>query len=284
MKALSKGRSDMTVSTLFTGSSYGLYGVDERLISNAVNMSVPAQDLYYSFKGVSEVCKQNPNIRNVVVCCGYYYFFVDMSAYRRKDIKNKISTLYDRIYGDIHNGSFLPPELKFLAKSNLFDIERIYKYRTFALSKTYFNEDYPRLDKERIKECTEWKNLSVEKREKAVVEITDRFNKYYKWKYTWNENIDILNKFSKFCSDRNINLLFVVTPVTEMFRKYLNPKFKPCFYEALENAPGVIHFLDLYDSQDYSDSDFIDHTHLDDSGAEKLTRTILATLDEINEA
>jgi hypothetical protein len=77
--------------------------------------------------------------------------------------------------------------------------------------------------------------------------------------------------------------MFVVTPMTEMFRKYSNPEFKSCFYEALENAPGEIHVLDLYDSPEYSDSDFFDVDHLDVSGAEKLTRTILAMLDEINE-
>jgi hypothetical protein len=107
-------------------------------------------------------------------------------------------------------------------------------------------------------------------------------NKYFKWKYTYNENLDILNKFSQFCSDRNINLLFVVTPMTELFRKYSNPEFKPYFYEALENAPGEIHVLDLYDSPEYSDIDFVDSDHLDDSGAEKLTKAILATLKEIN--
>jgi hypothetical protein len=284
MKALSRGKSDMGISTLFTGSSYGVHGVDECLISEAVNLSVRAQDLYYSAKGVYEVCKQNHNIKNVVVCCSYYYAFEDMSVHSAEYQQRLINLLYDRIYGDIHNRSVLQRPLAFLGKSDVFDVERVYKNREYAcLQQNFFNKDYTRIS---LREAgyAEWTNLSIDERDKAALVRTDKINKRFKWKYTYNENTDILNKFSQFCLDRSINLVFVVTPMTEAFRKYSNPEFKAAFYEALENAPGEIHVLDLYDSPEYSDGDFIDSDHLDDSGAEKLTKAILATLREINEA
>jgi hypothetical protein len=205
-----------------------------------------------------------------------------MSVYENDQLNRIVATLHERIYNDIHNKTILYPPASFLAKSDVFDMDRIYNIiLSDNLKQNYYNETHTRFDERKVGYAG-WKNLSLEEREEESIKPTERINKKIKWRYTYNENIDILNKLSAFCSDRNINLMFVVTPMTKMFRKHINPEYKPYFYEALEKAPGEIHVLDLYDSQEYSDSDFFDVSHLDVSGAEKMTRTILATLDEIN--
>jgi hypothetical protein len=284
LKVISIGKSDKDVSTLFTGSSFGMHGIDGRLISHAVNLSVSAQDLYYCFKGISEVCSQNHNIRNIVFCCNYYFFYEDMSAHSDDWHQTMVASIYDNIYGDIHNRPVLNPAGSYLVRSDVFDVERLL-HNTFStyISQNYYNENRTRLSA-RGAGYKGWKNMSFEEREEEAIERTSSINRLFKWKYTYNANMELLHKLCDFCADRNINLMFVVSPLTELFKKYYCPEFRKYFYKALENAPGEIHLLDLYDDSSYIDEDFVDAYHLDDSGAEKMTKTILEALREINKA
>lgn len=64
------------ISTLISGSSYGAFGIDLSYMDNAINLSSISQDLYYSIKLLYQVCETNKNIRNIILCFGYYYFLV----------------------------------------------------------------------------------------------------------------------------------------------------------------------------------------------------------------
>jgi hypothetical protein len=271
------------VSTLFTGSSYGLHGIDTAQIGDDVNISMHGQDIYYTAKVLYDVCEYNHNVKNIVVCCDYYFFNEDLSALSAEDHQLIVRKTYEKLYGDIHNRSVLSSGYSYLPKSDVFDVDKIFQIYSLSFFKNdYFHEKHTR--KEAVSDGVIWSGRSEEEKVQSGKNRAKAYNKWYKWKYTYNENIGILNELCDFCANRGINLLFVVTPKSEIYREYIRPEFKPAFYEALENAPGEIHVLDLYDSSEYSDSDFVDSDHLGDSGAEKLTKAILATLHEINEA
>lgn len=40
------------ITTIITGSSYGLFGIDSSMLSHEINLSLASQDLYYSIKGI----------------------------------------------------------------------------------------------------------------------------------------------------------------------------------------------------------------------------------------
>jgi hypothetical protein len=207
-----------------------------------------------------------------------------MSAHRDDWHQTMLAKIYDNIYGDIRNRPVLNPAGSYLVRSDVFDVDRLFNdIVSVSVQPNYYNENHTRLSA-RGSAYQGWNNMGFEAREKESIERASSINRLFKWKYTYNENMDLLRKLCDFCADRNINLMFVVTPVTELFRKYFRPEYKQYFYKALENAPGEIHLLDLFDNPSYGDSDFVDAYHLDVSGAEKLTKTILEALREINEA
>lgn len=106
--AISQGKKNST-NTIVTGSSYGRLGVNEKNIPNAVNISLSSQDIYYSLKGINKICESNDNIKNIVVCCGYYYFFSDMSKTKDMSVLQNIIKVYVPLYGNeaYHNCNML---------------------------------------------------------------------------------------------------------------------------------------------------------------------------------
>lgn len=91
--ALSRAK-ESDITTLISGSSYGVLGIDPSYIENTVNLSSISQDLYYSSSLVKGACATNLNIKNIVFCVGYYYFFTDLSRTQNQDEILRISKVY----------------------------------------------------------------------------------------------------------------------------------------------------------------------------------------------
>lgn len=101
---------DPNVTTIIAGSSYGLFGIDSSMLTHEVNLSLSSQDLYYSLKGIYQVCNNNSNIQNIVLCMGYYDFFCDLSKTQNVDEIQRVAQVYNPLYLDVHNCTLLPPK------------------------------------------------------------------------------------------------------------------------------------------------------------------------------
>lgn len=134
-----------SIDTIITGSSYGLFGIDTTMLKHEINLSLPSADLYYSLKGIYKVCQQNKNIRNIVLCCGYYYFFSDLSKTQNLGEIMRISNVYEPLFNDIHNCILLPPKQDNLFQSDICDIQNVLGiYALGEYEKHYFHNDRPR--------------------------------------------------------------------------------------------------------------------------------------------
>lgn len=78
MNTMNKAQSTL-IDTVITGSSYGLFGIDEDMLTHEVNTSLISQDLYYSLKILYKLWEDNPGIKKVVLCFGYYIPYFDLS-------------------------------------------------------------------------------------------------------------------------------------------------------------------------------------------------------------
>lgn len=278
--------SDPEVSTLISGSSYGVFGVDTSLLFNAVNLSSISQDLYYSLKLIYSACETNKNVKNIVLCLGYYYFFSDLSKTQNTNEIRRISNVYKPLFNDIHNCPILPPKQNILYESAIFDIPSIIDiYTQSEYIKGFFNQDRPRekyATKEWDDKSKNWNELNINEKIEAGKRRADQHNRSIKRKSSFLENISLFQDFLNFCGSKKMNLILVVTPATPYYLNCLLPEHKFVFYYVLNEVDGVIHLLDLSDDSSFSDCDFNDTDHLNDSGARKLTTKILSVLQEID--
>ena len=275
------------ITSIISGSSYGIFGVETSLLSNAVNLSLASQDLFYSMKGIYYACSKNRNIKNIVLCVGYYYFFSDLSKNQNLFEIQRVSKVYNPLYADTHNCYLLPPSPKnFLYESDIFDIQNILDiYTQKEYIKGYFHNQRLRKDhaaKEWDDKSKDWYQLSINEKIEAGKQRAAVHNKAIKRKNSLLENKKLLQDFLKFCDTENINLLLVVTPSTPYYLNCLLPDFKSKFYDILNEVDGIIHLLDLADDPTFLDEDFNDTDHLNEKGAQKLTQIIHNTFQEIN--
>lgn len=284
---------EQKIDTLITGSSYGLFGIYEPYLKGQINMSLQSQDLFYSFEQIESVCSRNENIKNIVLCIGYWHFFWDLSKTRDMGELSRISQTYIPVFQEeygmecIHNAHILPKKFSVLYTSDIFDFEKILKhYSESEFLSGYWNEKFKnRMDlatrnwKDSMKR---WIDLSEEEKVEAANIRTRFHNKLSRRQYTVQENERLFCKLVDYTAKRNIRLLIVVPPVTSFYRDRLNAEIQNKFYEILDKIESEIHLLDLTNADVFEDKDFIDTDHLNDIGAQKMTTLVLEVLEEIS--
>lgn len=269
---------DQSVLTVILGSSYGLFGIDTTMLFHETNLSLSSQDLFYSFRCIQTVYESNPHISTVVLCVGYYYFYADLSQSEGVEI-SRVSNVYYPIFHTMHNAKIIPAKETKLIQSDVLDIGGVLNLlANEEFQKGYFNTDRPR-EMFAMKTWTEagkrWNEISEAEREKAGRDRALLHNKLCKFKLTYIENTCMLQQLVSFCEKNSIQLLFVVTPGSKYYRRFIDPMLKKDFYAALDRIEGNVHLLDLFDEASFSDCDFNDADHLSDSGAKKMTECIL---------
>lgn len=284
---------EQKIDTLITGSSYGLFGIYEPYLKGQINMSLQSQDLFYSFEQIESVCSRNENIKNIVLCIGYWHFFWDLSKTRDMGELSRISQTYIPVFQEeygmecIHNAHILPKKFSVLYTSDIFDFEKILKhYSESEFLSGYWNEKFKnRMDlatrnwKDSMKR---WIDLSEEEKVEAANIRTRFHNKLSRRQYTVQENERLFCKLADYTAKRNIRLLIVVPPVASFYRDRLNAEIQNKFYEILDKIESEIHLLDLTNADVFEDKDFIDTDHLNDIGAQKMTTLVLEVLEEIS--
>lgn len=276
-----KTAKENNCETIITGSSYGLFGIDSTYLPcNCVNLSLASQDLYYSIRGIKDVMATNKNIQNIVICCGHYFPFSDLSRAQSEAELMRISKVYYRIWNDIHNSFLCPPSNTILPYSKIFDMKNATElYAISQLCKNdYFHKGRTRemyATKEWDDKTKSWIELSEEERIKAGERRAKAHNKIIYRKGTLKENIKLLREFCIYCLTNEVNLCFVVTPASKYYRDMINPEFKEIFYNILNDMPMKVKVLDLYDNDKlFTNFDFNDMDHLGDQGAKKLSEAI----------
>lgn len=274
---LSKAINTQT-DTIITGSSYGLFGIKDAMLSNAVNLSLASQDLYYAVKGIDYVWNINKNIKHIILCASYYYFYSDLSKVSNDFEIQRIAKVYSPIFDDRHNCYLMPPRKNILYKSDIFDIESVLE-RTANnfFANGYFNDNVPRCNfATKIWQGDKaWMDLSYEEKATAGKQRALSHNKSLKHINSLLANADLFCRFVQFCKERNISLTMVVSPASKYYVKHIAPQFKEIFYEVANSIDSSLKILDYSNDENFIDEDFNDMDHLSESGAVKLTNAIL---------
>jgi len=98
----------------------------------------------------------------------------------------------------------------------------------------------------------------------------------------FEENLKILNSFSEFCNQQNVKLFLITTPTYYTYRENLNAeqlkKMAETINDFINRHPNSYYFNWSEDS-DFVAKDFYDADHLNEIGAEKLSKKLANDID-----
>lgn len=266
------------------GSSYGQLGLEENQFDFPLkNLALQSQDMYYACLIAREAIKRNSKIEVVIIGCGYYYFYSDLSKTKNNLELRRVYDVYQPIFGDVHNAKEITETA--VEKNSLWHIESILsffaKYFFYDSNRYYFNEFRTRdslkmnLWNDRNKS---WDSITIEERAAAGRYRAECHNKALIGREsTFAENISIFDSFLRLCHEKNIKVYMCVFPGTKEYMRYLNESFRKNFFSAMEcyKKRGLeVRVIDLNEVIEFETSDFNDTDHLNDRGALKATRII----------
>lgn len=261
-----KTNKDYTKRIIVVGISYSMFGIVDRLLKyNAINLSLPSQDIYYSHKIVQHVIEKNKNIQYCVIGSSYYALHFDLSSSKNENYR--VRDLYYPILRDAHNCTIVNSDLnkrKFYPKINILAM----------LSRSYFNFIIKRepinLMNRGKKKLSEAELLQIGKNRASD------HNRMLKYQNTVNENLMILDKFINMLLLKDIKPIIVVFPASVYYRRYQDEEFSISYYNNIEKLleKYEFQFIDLFNDNNFSLDDFVDLDHLNKKGAIKMTNII----------
>jgi hypothetical protein len=255
-----KYKSTNEIKTLVLGSSHIACSYIAK--EDEFNLGAASQDLYYNYQLYNLL--NTSFVKNVVVSfsvftpghiliktgeakyCVLYKLLFGIDYQYENDAKNKFLKYYEKRYDKAIK--------KYLSTNN----KEYSDYRGNILQ-------YPKdnFDSKIIKETA---------------------LKQYKNNQRSNNQMDYLMKLIKETEARKQNLFLVIPPATDEYKSYL-PTSDIIFKKLYLSCAGFSHIkiIDLYDSSDFVKTDFCDGHHLNNNGAEKLTKTVREIIERTEE-
>lgn len=276
------GNTSISGSTLITGSSHALNGIQESCWKNAFNCSMHSQDIYYDFQCARRALEDMPKGRftRCFIIMGYYIAYQDLSR-SKVSRETVIANIYYPIFGDAHNWEApahrdlwagigdIPDPLKILCEQAA--ARKLLEYRT------YYSELRPRGTLFDLKGRSWAQVPQTERLAMGQIRAADH-NKIFQHKESLEENKRILRAYVGFLIGHGVLPVVVITPFSPEYNRFVLPEMKAGVLELLDAVPQDVHYVDFNQALElFGPEDFMDTDHLSEKGAEKVS-TILAEM------
>lgn len=245
------------IETLILGSSESFNGIDPSCFTTKTfNLANVSQTLYYDRVLTESYIAKMPLLKNVIINISYFSFF-----YELQDIKESWRTNYYATHFNIHSPESKNKNYFYITTYSLQQSVRLAlnNFKDSAATTILENGYQPKYHQELINDST------------GKVRATVHNNEIFK-----NRKLEIQNNLEKFVAylkNKNINVIFVTTPVFSSYSKYCNE-------DKLNENVNFINYLstqyhckyvNYFNDARFSKDDFFDNDHLKDNGAKKLS-------------
>lgn len=254
---------------LLTGHSLARFGINETGIPGLINLAFLSQDYYYSSLIIHSALERIPSLETVILGVSHISPFMDLSRSRNPNELARITRGYGRYFGDVHHmdSSMAAAELDRVIWDDRV-MSELYETR----KADYFYGERSR----RSLSDFDWPAMSEEARFEAARQRTDFHNRLLKHGETYEENSVLLSGIEQMCRDRHVAFRMVVFPSNRYYRHFLDPRLGEAFEEqrrrCLSKDAAVLNLVE--DDRFDSIRDFVDPDHLNDLGADKMTRIL----------
>ena len=267
-------------ATLVLGSSYGTQGILDANDNSIVNLSGPSQDIYCSY----ELCKValstlsssgKPYPKQCVILLGYYALFDDLQKAPSSIAENFYLT-YEPLIADPKNLHYdykkeILSKFNFLTNARIFECES--EIDSFISANNYFNSLYTRENNDCDYKGT-WSLLSENDKVDIANNRTIKHNNLFKHKEIYDDSCKTLISFVEYLAHKEVSPIFVIPPFSEQYLARINTEYKDILFHVLDEIPLPVSLIDINDLGLFSDEDFFDSDHLNDTGAYKFTQLI----------
>lgn len=269
--------SRQKTDTVITGLSYGINGLESRIIGgNTLNLSMHSQDLYYDYLHIKHAVKNSTSISQCIITLGYYSLYYDLSL---SSSKEKCISTYQPLFSDMHH-------MKKKLEGNL-SFQYSKEIRGFVHQ--FFEEDRAYYGKAILREYTNplllsrggWMNLTLSERDEIAFQLAEKHNKHLKYIETYKENVKILNDIFALLNENNIRIIVAILPFSKEYMSYINPCYKESIIQNLEESIYDVEFIDMNEEDIFSESDMLDSDHLNLEGAIKASLIIRGCIENI---
>lgn len=266
------------IETIVVGNGYTRTGIDKNILNTkAVNLSLPSQDLYYSFDIAKKAIDRNPNIKRCIIGVGYYSMYYNLNKLETEESVYSINEIYEPILNPEINMKKERLSLEDYITNpiilEIFNLEEISTYLNsvhYILNPDYFNSGWTRA-----------KNSVLKDHNFELLHTDDKFSLGI-WRATQHnhlinefskDNKDVLSNFLKYLNSKNVDAIVVSLPTTSYYRRFLDDRYEKSFNNTIQKLSDEIKFktIDFNKGYDFNDSDFIDIDHLNERGCIKLT-------------
>lgn len=269
-----------TGSTLITGSSHALNGIQESAWTHAINCSMHSQDIYYDFQCAKRaiLSAENRRFDRCFIIMGYYIAYQDLSR-SKVSRETVISNVYYPIFQDAHNWESpvhkdlwagigdIPDSIKTVCEQAA--VAKLLEYNT------YYSEIHPRGQLFDLQGRTWGQASEAERLVMGRMRAKDH-NGVFQHKASFEENKTILCEFIRFLYGHDVQPIVVITPFTKEYNRFILPEMKAGVFELIDAVPKDVHYVDFNQALELFDAtDFMDTDHLSATGAEKVSRILV---------
>lgn len=276
-KIIENNLSDINI--LILGSSHGYFSINPDILNhNSANLAYYSQDLYYDNLLFEKYKDSLKNLKCIIISVSYFSLWYDLNEAHEKWRKY--------FYKEYFN---LPARSSY-SLSDYTDI-KAYSFAFFyRFDNTLLGLINPKLFSFGTKMNSRGWNTDttgkiLDSTEAAILKGKERveFTNTLVIRKNLESNVSILGNLVKYSKENNIKLVFVTTPVSFAYAKYIDKGIYNDFtekIESLENRKDVFYLNYFYDKR-FCITDYYDYDHLKGSGANRFSRILKDTLENL---
>lgn len=259
-------RIPQSINTIVIGDSHTEKAFNPDYLATIVNFSQSSECFNYTYYKLLKILKTNPEIKNVVLGCGYHSFSVYLDEFIDGRYATEVSARYFFI---------LPPAVQYNymvnnsggASQYLIDIlsDGLKNMTTQNQKFTFLGSYETYQTKVRLSRETVEKRIKTHYYQDGELYGFSERNKFY------------LYKIQDLCYQKGIRLFLVSTPMHKLYKEKVPVKFREFFDVTIKNMN--INLIDMH-SLPLPDSCFLpDGDHVNARGAEITTIELAKFLD-----
>lgn len=261
------------IQILILGASDSYLGVNPVFFpQNTFNVSQVSQSLDLDYKIFTKYHNNFNELKTIILSISYSTYW-----YRMREHQESWRMKSYVIYYGIKSKSW-SENSELLSNDFLITVNRLMKYKLRNECDVVCNS----LGWGTIYKSENADDLYQTGKEAALRHAADIFSENKVRVY--EENLKIIESFSEFCKQRNINLVFLTTPTYDTYRENIDSKQLEKMIETTNNFVKNHHhcfYLNYFDNSDFVKNDFFDADHLNEIGTEKLSKKIVNDLDSL---